>query len=294
MRSAIRQRSPEELAAGYTRAHRVLEITAIVLFGALLALLAARIAGSLSQTPWTLPLALVAAMIAADLLSGLVHWGADTWGTFETPLLGTSLIRSFREHHVDAKSITHHDFIEANGNSCLVLLPVVALTFALPISPVPPWGLFGAAFLGILCFFLAATNETHKRAHQAPPPLPFRALQRMHVVLPPSVHDIHHESPFARYYCITTGWLNAPLTAIGFFSTLERIIMRTTGAIPRHDDIGREAALELAASLGMILDQPRAASRGQSVRARGAQWRAPDPGSRSGRPARGGPLRLDD
>jgi ubiquitin-conjugating enzyme E2 variant len=77
----------------------------------------------------------------------------------------------------------------------------------------------------------------------------------MHVLLPPRVHDIHHESPFAKYYCITTGWLNAPLTAIGFFSTLERIIMRTTGAIPRHDDIGHEAALELAASLGMMVGE---------------------------------------
>jgi hypothetical protein len=259
MQSAIRQRSPEELAAGYTRAHRLLEVAAIMVFGALLAVLAVRLAGPLSQAPWTLPLALVAAMIAADFLSGMVHWGADTWGTVETPLLGTSLIRSFREHHVDAKSITHHDFIEANGNSCLVLLPVVALAFALPISSGAQWGLFGAAFLGILCFFLAATNEIHKRAHQDTPPLPFRALQRMHVVLPPRVHDIHHESPFARYYCITTGWLNAPLTAIGFFSTLERIIMRTTGAIPRHDDIGREAALELAASLGMVGERVRRA-----------------------------------
>jgi len=58
MPSAIRQRSPEELAAGYTRAHRLLEVTAIVLLGALLALLAIRIAGSLSQAPWTFPLAL--------------------------------------------------------------------------------------------------------------------------------------------------------------------------------------------------------------------------------------------
>jgi ubiquitin-conjugating enzyme E2 variant len=260
MPSAIRQRSPEELAAGYTRAHRLLEVAAIVLFGALLALLAVRIAGSLWQAPWTLPLALVAAMIAADFLSGLVHWGADTWGTAETPLLGSSLIRSFREHHVDPKSITHHDFVEANGNSCLVLLPVVTLALALPIAPGASWGLFGATFLGILCFFLAATNEIHKRAHQDTPPLPFRVLQRVHVFLPASVHDIHHESPFARYYCITTGWLNAPLTAIGFFSTVERIITRTTGAIPRQDDIGREAALELAASLGIIREQPRAAA----------------------------------
>ena len=57
MRSAIRQRSPEELAAGYTRAHRLLEVTAIVLFGALLALLAIRhrgiaVAGAVDASRW--------------------------------------------------------------------------------------------------------------------------------------------------------------------------------------------------------------------------------------------------
>jgi len=252
MPSAIRQRSPQELAAGYTRAHRMLEITAIMLFGVLLVVLAVRIVGALGQAPWTLPVALVAAMIVADLLSGLVHWGADTWGTVETPLLGGSMIRSFREHHVNPKSITHHDFIEANGNSCLVLIPVVALALAVPFSPGSASGLLAASFLGILCLFLAATNEIHKRAHQDTPPPLFRALQRLRVILPSTVHDLHHQSPFARYYCITTGWLNAPLTAIGFFSTLERIIARTTGMIPRQDDIGHEAALELAASLGIV------------------------------------------
>jgi ubiquitin-conjugating enzyme E2 variant len=258
MRSAIRQRSPEELAAGYTRAHRTLEIASIVVFCVLLALLAVRATGALSQAPWTFLGALIAAMIVADLLSGLVHWGADTWGTVETPLLGGSLIRSFREHHVNPKSITHHDFIEANGNSCLVLLPVVALALVVPIGSSTPWGLFTATFLGILCFFLAATNEIHKRAHQDTPPPLFRALQRLHVILPATIHDVHHQSPFARYYCITTGWLNAPLTAIRFFATLESLIARTTGAIPRQDDIGHEAALELAASLGIVPQAPPA------------------------------------
>ena len=260
MQSAIRQRSPAELAAGYTRAHRMLETASIVVFGVLLALLAARTAGALWQSPWTFLVALVAAMIVADLLSGLVHWGADTWGTVETPLLGSGLIRSFREHHVNPKSITRHDFIEANGNSCLVLLPVVALALVVPISPRAPWGLFAATFLGVLCFFLAATNEFHKRAHEDTPPPLFRALQRLHVILPATIHEIHHQSPFARYYCITTGWLNAPLTAIGFFSTLETLIARTTGALPRQDDIGHEAALELAASLGIVPQPPPAAS----------------------------------
>ena len=261
MRSVIRQRSPEELAAGYTRVHRTLEIASIVVFGVLLALLAVRTTGALWQAPWTFLISLVAAMIIADVLSGLVHWGADTWGTVETPLLGGSLIRSFREHHVNPKSITHHDFIEANGNSCLVLVPVVALALVVPISPGAPWGLFVATFLGILCFFLAATNEIHKRAHQDTPPPLFRALQRLRVILPATIHDIHHQSPFARYYCITTGWMNAPLTAIRFFATLESLIARTTGAVPRQDDIGHEAALELAASLGIVPRPSPAAAR---------------------------------
>lgn len=59
-------------------------------------------------------------------------------------------------------------------------------------------------------------------------------------------HDVHHTAPFDKYYCITTGWLNWPLTKIGFFKGLEKLVTMTTGAIPRADDIGLDAALKIA------------------------------------------------
>jgi ubiquitin-conjugating enzyme E2 variant len=167
----------------------------------------------------------------------------DTWGSTEMPVLGKAFIRPFREHHVDEKAITRHDFVETNGNNCLVSLPVALLAVALPHSS-PGW-VFISAFLGAMIFWVMATNQFHKWSHLEQPPALIGFLQRTHLVLPPDHHQIHHTAPFNKYYCITVGWMNKPLAMIGFFPTLERVITWATGAIPRKDDIGTEAALEL-------------------------------------------------
>src|SRR4051812_32574828 len=239
----IRQRDGKSLRQGYSPAVRKLEIASIAAYGVVMAWLVAHLAPRALDKPFLAMSALMLGFVAADFVSGFVHWAADTWGAPEWPVVGKALIRPFREHHVDQKEITRHDFVETNGNNCFISIPAALLAVALPDGAV---GFFFAAMTFSMCFAIFGTNQFHKWAHMdAPPPL-VRWLQQASLVLPPDHHAVHHSAPYAKYYCITVGWLNEALFRLRFFQLLERIISRVTGLIPREDDIGKGAALVVA------------------------------------------------
>jgi len=177
----------------------------------------------------------VLSMTLADLFSGLVHWGADTWGTLETPFVGKTFIRSFREHHVDPFKITCHDIIETNGDNCMIAaVPLAIMAFSHIDHNLKD--IFIVSFLTLLCVWVSLTNQIHKWAHMTKPPGLVALLQDSKIILSRKNHQVHHHTPFDRYYCITTGWLNPILGAIGFWKKMEILITATTGYIPRQDD----------------------------------------------------------
>lgn len=251
MGKAVKKHDAGDLEAGYSIGHRTYEIGGILGAVALTTLLSIRMAKCPSLSGWWTPLAALVGLLFSDFISGFVHWMFDTWGSVDTPVVGRLAIRTFRHHHVDAKAITRHDFIETNGHNIAltIIYGVSGLVFVVP-SPEDA-GLDDVFIVQcLLCatFFTAFTSQIHKWAHMDQPPRIIGLLQRARLVLSPDHHDVHHTAPYARNYCITVGWMNGPLRAVRFFETLEWIISSVTGAVPREDDIGQEAALEILAA----------------------------------------------
>ncbi len=167
---------------------------------------------------------------ATDLLSGVVHWAADSWGSAATPIIGPKLIVPFREHHRDPLAITSHGFVAANGASCLLALPVAAAACLLPVKGHPLAGALLGFFWGLL-LSVALTNQIHVWVHVASPPRPIAWLQRHRLILGPAHHDVHHTG-HVHNYCITSGWLDAPLERLQLFRRAEKAVTKLTGRRP--------------------------------------------------------------
>ena len=212
-----------------SRAQFVFSVVSIAAGFIGLAALAVRLARHDDVWQWWTPLFLVGGILAADLGSGLVHWGADTWGRDDLPVIGHRLLVPFRVHHVNPDDFLRRTFVDTNGD--VAFIAAVALAGLLAIPP-GPLAVFGLAFCGVGMM----TNQIHQWAHMPSPPGPVRLLQDAGLLLGRREHAVHHAHPYAAQYCITTGWCNRPLEAIGFFRALERAITRLTGAQPRHDD----------------------------------------------------------
>ncbi|HET7481094.1 MAG TPA: fatty acid desaturase CarF family protein [Rubrobacteraceae bacterium] len=221
-----------------SRGHYVLELCGILAFTALAILIGVEAYEGMANFgyPWLLPILAIIAYLAADLLSGIVHFLADNFGSYDTPVIGPGFIDAFREHHVDPKGIVGHDFVDTNGNNSLVAVPFMLLIWlAVPVETAL-WGYLLGAFSLFLCLATFLTNQFHKWAHMEAPPAPIAWLQRRGFILSAEHHDIHHASPYDTYYCITAGFWNPLLDRLRFFERTERLIRRV---VPGTDPLLR-------------------------------------------------------
>lgn len=224
------------LAAGYsgmeersTPFHAFLEHSTTFLFPVMLV---GSLYFSLSQLHelellWLALLAIPLSLILGDLVSGLVHWTADTYFSEETPIIGQSLVKPFRLHHLYPRDICTHNLVTTVGNVCILAVPVLAVCISLLwFYEDSSWLPFLILCIALMSLATVLTNQFHKWAHQEAPSRFVRLLQRSRLVLGPAHHQIHHTKPFNMHYCITNGWLNPLLNKINFFRGLEAMLSR--------------------------------------------------------------------
>lgn len=231
MTAPARPTHPKNRHYDYSPWHRTLEIVAIAICLSLMGRLGWRVADAAwaedepTRAVWVLGAGAIG-YLAADLVSGVVHWLADRFGTPQTPVLGEAFVRPFREHHDFPKALLDHDFIEVNGNNSVVmLLFLVPVFWALPAELEAGW-LGAASFALSFAVAIFMTNQFHKWAHADQPPAPVRWLQRRGWILSPEAHDRHHTAPYETDYCITSGWMNPLLAKLGVFARIERMVGR--------------------------------------------------------------------
>lgn len=128
--------------------------------------------------------------LLADAISGIAHFLADNFGSLETPLLGRTVISTFREHHSSPARMLEHGLLERNGwnffGASLLALPcTLAVDF---IGVLAPIGLSAGLILSF-------TNQIHAWAHSASPPRWVVMLQQAGFFLSPDLHSEHH-APF--------------------------------------------------------------------------------------------------
>ena len=228
-----------DTADGSGLIHGLLELSATILFPFLFvsALLLSYRGLSAVECEWLALLGAIAGLVFGDFVTGLVHWAADTYGEERTPVIGRSLVKPFRVHHVRPQEICEHGIVETIGNTCILAAPLLTLFVVVMISAgetsaATAFALFAAV---VTVGVTVATNQFHKWAHQQRPSRLVRLLQRARLILTPEHHRTHHTAPFESSYAITNGWLNPLLNRIRFFRWLEGAL-RAFGIKPSRQE----------------------------------------------------------
>jgi hypothetical protein len=156
---------------------------------------------------------IIAGILLADFVTGVVHWLEDRFGSEAWPLLGPLVIAPNRLHHREPLAFTRAGFLSRNSTAAAGALAIGAAALLV----------FGPSLvLGVAIGAGCLANEVHLWAHRPDrAPRIVRMLQATGLLQSRRHHSVHHAAPHDRRYCTLTSWLNPLLDRAGFWRLLE-------------------------------------------------------------------------
>lgn len=167
-------------------------------------------------------------LLAADLVTGIVHWLEDVYADESMPFIGRHVARTNIIHHHFPRHFTRLTWWQSSW-----LLCGLAAVFLLA-----AWGFGFLTWHAWLFALLSANaNQIHKWAHRtrAENGPVITVLQRIRLFQTPHHHARHHTDPKDCHYCTISNLLNPLLDRINFWGGLEILVTRTTGLQRRPD-----------------------------------------------------------
>jgi len=167
-------------------------------------------------------------VVAADFLTGVMHWAEDTWlAPGRSALLDRYIVRDNIEHHRRPGSIRSGTYWETNRVTIVLAAAGVA---GCALGHVAAWHPY------LLLSLLSHSNQVHKWAHSSKVPAAVRTLQSVGVLQSPAQHARHHKNPYATNFCAITDFVNPALDRIAFWRALEWMIERLGARVQRAGD----------------------------------------------------------
>ena len=154
-------------------------------------------------------------ILAADFVSGFVHWAEDAYARKDTPVIGRLIAGANIEHHIRPRAFIERNWFESSWD--LLLVGAVVVTAA--------WAMHALTW-HIWLFVLVAVNanQIHKWAHRNPREngglVTF--LQKIKLLQTQRHHARHHSGQKNTHYCSVTNVLNPLLDKVGVWRMLER------------------------------------------------------------------------
>src|ERR1700722_6471337 len=180
------------------------------------------------KTALLLLVKIMATVLAADFVAGLIHWLEDAYVREDTPLIGKRIARPNIVHHHYPRYMVRHNWWKTSWDLMLVS---AALVMAAWFADLLTWEVWLFAILS------ANANELHKWEHRTRKEngrlISF--LQDIRVLQTAKHHARHHTDPKESHYCTITNFLNSVLDGMNFWNGVEWALARTVGLNRRED-----------------------------------------------------------